>query len=77
MNCADNDGTIKSRIGGPDACIVKPHSIPWIAKLILSDLGTIVSSLLDASAKIQFEFDKIATAQFINNYEKSVRKWNI
>ena len=30
-----------ARIGGPDSCTVKPHSEPWIARLVLTDAGTV------------------------------------
>ena len=44
MSCAENARRSNTRIGGPDSCVVIPHSEPWIAKLILSDLGTIFST---------------------------------
>ena len=33
--CLDCENEVKpsSRVGGPDACIVKPHSQPWIVRL--------------------------------------------
>ena len=36
MKCADENKS-NARIGGPDSCVVKPHSKPWIAKLVLND----------------------------------------
>ena len=44
LNCAENTRRSNARIGGPDSCVVIPHSEPWIAKLIVSDVGNIHES---------------------------------
>ena len=68
----DNVQRINSRIGGPDSCIVKPHSKPWMAKLILSDRGSIVDKVRVISEASKNE---TVASQMINMYEKLIIKW--
>ena len=30
-----------ARIGGPDSCVVKPHSEPWLARFVFTDIGIV------------------------------------
>ena len=72
IQCDDNAQRINSRIGGPNSCIVKPHSEPWMAKLIYSDRGLIfaVSHELSEASK-----NETLAAQIMKNYEKLIPKW--
>ena len=72
LQCDDNALRINSRIGGPDSCIVKPHSKPWMAKLILSDRGSIVDKVRVISEASKNE---TVASQMINMYEKLIIKW--
>ena len=66
LNCADNVPRTNGRIGGPDTCVVKPHSEPWIAKLVMSDIGTIMVKSINWSGKIIPDPE---------GYEKLINKW--
>ena len=72
LQCNDNAQRIDSRIGGPDSCIVKPHSQPWMAKLIFSDRGSIfaVSHELSEASK-----NETLAAPIMKSYEEQIPKW--
>ena len=72
IQCVDKAQRIDSRIGGPNSCIVKPHSEPWMAKLIFSDRGLIfaVSHELSEASK-----NENLAAQNMKNYEERIPKW--
>jgi len=72
IQCDDNGQRINSRIGGPNSCIVKPHSEPWMAKLIFSDKGSIFaeSHVLSEASK-----NETLAAQIMKNYEELIPKW--
>ena len=72
IQCDDNGQRINSRIGGPNSCIVKPHSEPWMAKLIFSDKGSIFarSHVLSEASK-----DENLAPQIMKNYEELIPKW--
>ena len=71
LQCDDNAQRIDSRIGGPDSCVVKPHSQPWMAKLIYSDRGSIfaVSHSLSELSK-----NETLAAPIMKRYEKQIPK---
>ena len=72
LQCDVNAQRINSRIGGPNSCIVKPHSEPWMAKLIYSDRGSIfaVSHSLSELSK-----NETLAAPIMKRYEKQIPKW--
>ena len=73
MSCAENARRSNGRIGGPDSCVVIPHSEPWIAKLIASDLRSIVEGCMVLSFKLLEEPEKIETIR--NEFKKLAEQW--
>ena len=73
MSCAENARRSNGRIGGPDSCVVIPHSEPWIAKLIASDSRSIFEGCMVLSVKLTEEPEKIERIR--NEYRKLAEQW--
>ena len=79
LTCADNAPT-QMKIGGPDSCVVKPHSVPWIAKLIATNVGLIADTVI-ALSNSYHEFQKnknqSMAAEILKNYEAMISNTSI
>ena len=69
-----------ARIGGPDSCIVKPHSEPWIARLVFTDIGTVKFYVEEFSQQYIMAKSEPQIAQILKGFEaianKSIKYFN-
>lgn len=72
MSCAENARKSNARIGGPDSCVVIPHSEPWIAKLVTSDLGSIFATCAALSDALRLLPGKSETIRLVNDKFKEL-----
>ena len=69
-----------ARIGGPDSCIVKPHSEPWIVRLVLTDIGTVKFYAEESSQQYIKAISEPIQEQVLKGFEiianKSIKYFN-
>ena len=77
IECAD-DTKSSARIGGPDSCVVKPHSEPWIARLVVWNGGQLMTSILKMSIQYQIyqkNQNKSAIAKLLKDFDGNIDNW--
>ena len=77
MNCANKAGII-DRIGGPDSCVVRPHSKPWMARLVFNDRRQLIQTIYKVAQRYQILLQKqdfSALAKLLQDFDDKTESW--
>ena len=77
IQCAD-DTKSSARIGGPDSCVVKPHSEPWIARLVFMDgiqLSQTITKMSIEYKMHQTNQNESAMSELLKDFDSKIDKW--
>jgi len=77
IECAD-DTKSSARIGGPDSCVVKPHSEPWIARLVMSDAFQLSQTILKMVVEYrlyQKSQNVFAMSKLLKDFDDEIDNW--
>ena len=77
IQCVD-DTKSSTRIGGPDSCVVRPHSEPWIARLVYRDGIQLAQTITKMSKEYQIHQknqNKSAMSELLKDFDSKIDKW--
>jgi len=77
IECAD-DTKSSARIGGPDSCVVKPHSEPWMARLVMSDAFQLSQTILKMVTEYrlyQKSQNVFAMSKLLKDFDDEIDNW--
>ena len=77
IQCAD-DTKSSARIGGPDSCVVRLHSQPWMARTVLRDGIQLAYKIRQMSKEYQIHQknqNKSAMSKLLEDFDSKIDKW--